>query len=288
MNPVAGKGKARKTTHKLVDFLTDNKIMFRLFYSHYKGHMGEIARELEKKGEDNVIIVGGDGSINEVLNGLENPKKIKIGIIPCGTGNDFSRAVGISTKPSVAMKQIMQNNICEVDYLKTSDKRAINTISIGIDIAVIKKYNRYKSAGKFNYYKALIRALLTYRYTKMQFDIDGIEKDENEYFVAAACNGKYFGGNMMVSPYSKVDDGKISFVAMKRMSPYLIPFRLLGFIKGKHIDKPYVERYLAENVVSNTLTEGNTQTVNYDGELVENSVFDVSIVKNGLNIYLPK
>jgi YegS/Rv2252/BmrU family lipid kinase len=288
VNVASGNGKAKKAIHKVADFLAEKKINFKVFYSHYKGHLQHIATELEKAGETDFVVVGGDGSINEVLNGFKNPSKINLGLIPAGSGNDFAKAAGISLKPLQAINDILQNNIEPIDYLETHEKRAINTISIGIDISVIKRYNRAEKKTKSAYHIALIKSLLFFRGTKMQFDIDGSEKQEDDYMVAVASNGRFFGGGMKVSPHSKINDGKINFVAIKRI-PFLKVFGVMNSMKkGKHIEGKYTEEYLCDRVVSNTLMEGNMQTINYDGELLENSVFDVTCVENGINFYLPK
>ncbi|MCL1945234.1 MAG: YegS/Rv2252/BmrU family lipid kinase [Firmicutes bacterium] len=277
-----------KTVKKLSEYLDSLSIAYSFDYSQYHGHLGELAKKLEIQCVSNIVVMGGDGSINEVLNGLLDPSSIPIGIIPIGTGNDFAKSVKISKDPIVAMRGILNGNIQSVDYFTSLDRRAINTVSIGIDIQVLTRYNKKKRKNKLSYYNALLKSLISYRCKKMQFVVDGFILSPDRYFVAVAANGKYFGGNMKISPNSSLHDGKIHFVAIKKLPFYKIPLALIGMIRGKHIRKKYTQEIPCNTVQCNIEDNSNSfQTVNYDGELLDNSLFDIRVVQGGVRIYLP-
>lgn len=263
---------------------------YEFLYSKKVGDLGEFAKDLESKGAKNIIVMGGDGSINEVLNGIESPENINLGIIPIGTGNDFAKSANIPKDPLKALQIILDNNIVSVDYMYTDTMRAINTISIGIDIEVLTRYNKKKKKSKSSYYRALIASLFKYRCISMQFQVDDTILELDRYFVAVAANGKYFGGNMMISPHSIINDGKIHFVAVKHFPFYKIPFALMGFIKGKHIKKKYTQEIVCDSVIcslNDYKNPENLQVVNYDGELRDKNKFEIKLKKGGCKMYLP-
>jgi YegS/Rv2252/BmrU family lipid kinase len=259
---------------------------YQFVYSLKQGHIVELARELELQGVDNIVVVGGDGSINETINGIQCLDNINIGIIPAGTGNDLAKSLNISTKPLQAMQTILDNNIVCVDYLYTKTRRAINTISMGIDIDVLTRYNAKRKRTRMSYYSSLLRSLIGYRCREMSFVVDGVHLPKSKYFVVVGANGKYFGGNMKISPNSDAKDGKIHFVVIQKIPFYKVPFALLGFVRGKHIGKKYTQEIVAESIVCQLDDPTNQQIINYDGELI-NSQFDIKIAHNGCKIYLP-
>ena len=104
VNPVSGTKKAIKNMQILTKFLIERNIAFCVYTANKKGAAKRIASELERFGAENIIIVGGDGTINEVLNGLENPRNIKLGIIPSGTGNDFAQMLHNKTRKGWRME----------------------------------------------------------------------------------------------------------------------------------------------------------------------------------------
>ena len=148
VNPVSGNKKAIKNMQKLTKFLTERNIAFCVYTTSKKDAAGKIAAELERYGADNIIIVGGDGTLNEVINGIENPRNIKIGLIPSGTGNDFAYALKISTNPIKAMKTILKNRVRQVDYIQGEGYRGVNVIGAGLDTDVLKTYNSVKIKNK--------------------------------------------------------------------------------------------------------------------------------------------
>ena len=236
----------------------------------------------------NVIAVGGDGTFNNVINSIPDFDKVNVGFIPAGTGNDFAQALGISHDPITAIEDILANNIRQVDLIDVAGKICLNVTATGLDIEVLRTYNKMKHfKGKVKYNLALFKTLLCFSSYNANIKIDGKELKRDALLIAAA-NAKYFGGGMMVAPHAEVDDGKMSVTIVKKLSKFIIPFVLLKFMKGKH-DKirKYCESYLCEKFEV-VLPEEEVPAVNIDGEIYENHPYVCKVLPKKLRMFAPR
>ena len=281
VNPVSGNKKAIKNMKVIGKYLTERNIAYCVYSTNEKGSAGIIAGELEKSGVDNIIAVGGDGTLSEIVNGLKEPSNVKLGLIPSGTGNDFAYCAGISLNPITAINTILKNHIVKVDYLQGNNFRGINVIGSGLDIEVLKKYNENKQRNKLKYITSLIKVLKNFEFYNYKIYIDGEIFSNSEYMLAACCNGNRFGGSMKISPNSSITDGKMNVVLIKKVNKKKIPFALIKFMRGKHLDTNFAMEVKCESVK----IEGNN-SLNIDGEIVDNLPFELSIIKKGIKFYL--
>ena len=111
VNYTGGGGKARKTWNRVHDLLKDKKIEYKAYVTKYPGHAGELAAKISEMDDEDIrlVVVGGDGSINEVLNGITDFERIRFGVIPTGSGNDFARGLGITKDPDQALDNILSS-----------------------------------------------------------------------------------------------------------------------------------------------------------------------------------
>lgn len=282
VNPNAGGGRTTKAINLISDILKEKNIDHHIDYAPTPGLAREFASALENQNKKNIIIVGGDGTFSEVLNGVKNPSSMVFGFIPAGTGNDFAKTLKISKDPKKALEIILKGQTMQIDYLQGRSRRAINTVSTGIDIAIIQKYNSYKKRNKLNYYKALLTTAFKYKFPSFKLNVDGDDTQSKDYFVISVCNGQYFGGGMKISPNSSLNDGKMTAVCIHGMKKSKILTRVGGFLKGSHIGKHYVDEYFCNHI---NLDDNKLMTVNFDGELIENEPFNIKVIENGLTIF---
>lgn len=236
----------------------------------------------------NVIAVGGDGTFNNVINSIPDFDKVNVGFIPAGTGNDFALALGISHDPITAIDDILLGNIRNIDLIDVAGKICLNVTATGLDIEVLRTYNKMKHfKGKMKYNLALLKTLLSFGSYKAIIKIDGKEMQKDAFLVAAG-NAKYFGGGMMVTPHGEIDDGKISVTIVNRLAKFKIPFVLLKFMKGKH-DKirKYCESYLCDEFEV-VLPEEEVPAVNIDGEIFENHPYVCKVLPKKLRMFMPR
>lgn len=284
VNPIAGgkKGKKmRKALSLIQQKLNEYQIDFHMHFSEKKGHATAITKELIEKGSTNIIAVGGDGTLHEVINGFSNFDKVNLGIIPCGTGNDFASAINLPLDPEKAIDLIINNEPKYTDFMQMPTVRGLNIIGMGIDVDVLRKYESLKRKTKFGYTRALISTLFKFKPTNFNADFNGENRPYNS-FVACIANGYRYGGGLQVCPVASPTDGVLDFVAVTGMNK----IKLIGaFIKLKKGKVLTLKQAIHEKMENIKITTDLPYTVNVDGELYENIPFEVKIVKNTLKIY---
>jgi len=154
-NPTAGKGKAQRFRASIEKRLEAEGVAYRFWETCDVHDATAIARQLTEGGECDIIAMGGDGTVNEVLNGLTDPGKVNLGIVPCGSGNDFAAAIGIPDTPEGALDVLLHAEPKYTDYMDCSGVRGLNIDTAGsinngslltsmrTVMAAIQTYGRY-------------------------------------------------------------------------------------------------------------------------------------------------
>ena len=286
-NPVAGKGKTQKLLAELTSCLDARRIDYTVFRSESAGHATVLARRLARESGDGALIcMGGDGTLHEIIEGIEDFDGLKLGIIACGTGNDFAKTLGLPVGDiPAALDVILSGKSRAVDYIQLEDHRAHNVTGMGIDADVLERQRRAKVfKGKTGYYLSLIRTLFSFKWNRYEVRIDGGEPVKHTAMITAVCNGKYFGGGMLISPESDPSDGVLNVIIVNRISRLRIPFALMGFFTGKLLSFPFVTQYKCERV--EFITDARP-VINADGELIYGKSFSCGVEKGKLNILVP-
>ena len=128
VNPQGGKGKSLKALATVEETLKSKNIPYIVHKTEYPGHATEITRELSKAPDTVILMMGGDGSFNEILNGIEDFDNVTLGILPCGTGNDFVKASGHPANVKDALDVVLKNNVGHLDYIQLGDRRCLNVL----------------------------------------------------------------------------------------------------------------------------------------------------------------
>lgn len=284
INPIAG-GKHGKKTRKTValieNILKERNVEYCLHLTSYKRHAQKLTEVLIKRGATDIIVVGGDGTLHEVINGFSNFEKVNLGLIPCGTGNDFASALNIPLNPEKALDVILNEQPKYVDFMQMPTVRGINIIGTGIDVDVLKRYNSLKKKNKFNYTTCLIKTLFNFDYIDFTADVDD-KSNKYRSFIACIANGNVYGGGIPVCPVANATDNKLNFVAVSSMAKLKIIGAFLKLKRGKILTMKQATHCTCENVKIET---DKPCTVNVDGELYENIPFEVKIVSNTLKMY---
>ena len=284
VNPIAGGKKGRrliKTLKKIMFHLSKRKIEYAVHITKEHKSSRQKTEELIKNGATDIIAVGGDGTLHEVLNGFCNFEKVNLGIIPCGTGNDFASALNLPTNPIKAIDLIIDGEAKYTDFMQMPTVRGLNIIGMGIDVDVLKKYNALNKKSKIGYTNCLIKTLFDFEYTDFKVELDK-DKIDLRSFVACVCNGHRFGGGIPICPIADPTDNQLDFVAVKEMKRLQI---IGAFIKLK-MGKIFKLKETVHQKTSKVKIEMPIPyTVNVDGELYDNIPFEVEIVSNKLKIY---
>ena len=285
VNPLAG-GKNGKKIKRAVSLITETlknrNIDFNFHYTEYPRHAVTLTGELIKAGATDIIVVGGDGTLHEVLNGFSDFDKVSLGLIPCGTGNDFAAAAGIPEEPEKALDVILTRKPQFTDFMQMPTVRGMNIIGMGIDVDVLRAYEKAKRKTKLTYTLCLIRSLFKFDYIDFDVEISGGKKENYRSIIAAVANGHRYGGGIEICPPANPADGKLDFVAMREMKKLKLIGAFMKLKKGKVLSLPQAVHFNATEI---KITPKGDYTVNVDGQLYDNIPFEVKIMSNVLRMY---
>lgn len=243
----------------------------------------EIARRLTLAGENKLVVIGGDGTLHEVLNGIAEPSQCRLGLIPSGTGNDFAATLGIPLDAEKAARLVVEGKVKPVDYLEVGGVRCMNVGGTGIDVDVLIRCQQGKFfKGKIKYMMSLLKSLSKFKGCKIEIEANGEKKTHNA-LIAVACNGTRFGGGIRICPPAKVDDGKLDVLTVECLSKRQMIKAFMKLLRGKITTYPLTEHFLADRV---RIIPETPQTVQLDGELYDGLDFTAEI-KSGLSMYRP-
>lgn len=284
VNGKAGYGRSWLRTKKLItDKLNEKGIEYRFHSTQYKRHATVLTRELCEQGATDIVAIGGDGTVNEVLNGLD-VEKVNFGIIPHGSGNDFVDSVAIPHKVEEALDVILTKEAKPTDFLVCDGVRGLNIIGTGIDVEILQRCERYKIfKGKLKYFVSLIISLIKFRFYDFKLKKDDGYHDKSAMIICC-CNGKKFGGGIPVCPIASADDQKMEFILVNKMNKAKMLGYLIKLMQGKLLDQPFCDHTTQDEVEA---IFKNPTTIEIDGELYENLRFDIKIVKGGLKLFRP-
>lgn len=285
VNKHGGSGRAALIWDLIENWLKKNlelNLDYKIFESENRGHASELAEKISnidetQDSDKKIVIVGGDGTINEVLNGIKDFDKVKFGIIPTGSANDFGRGLEIKkTEPIKNLQKIVNNKVCRAVDLGLAifeDKSRYFAISagVGMDAIVCKKANTTKvkpilnkfHLGRFAYIILTISSLFSMkcRDVKIKFDDEDSHIYKNLIF-CAAMNTFAEGGGVKMAPDAKYDDGELSALVVQNVPKILAFFAFPFLILGKHtkfksfIIKNFKKMELSSNEVMVSHTDG--------------------------------
>lgn len=289
INPNAGKGRAaRILINKIKSFFTENGGDYEIFQTEKEGDATKIARRLCNEQENvNIFACGGDGTTFEVLNGLVGYKNANLGIIPCGSGNDFVKYFN-GREAFGDLHEQMSGSPVTLDLIKMNDLYSLNSCSVGMDAMVADNVRLFKklpiSAG--------LAYILSVGYTAFKkfdslFDItiDGRSLGKTDCLFAVCANAPYYGGGFKCAPDACPGDNKLNYSIIKSRSKLHI-FNVLGkYRKGLHTS---LKDCYYGNCETMEIVNDKTVTINLDGEIVYDNHAKFEIVKNAVDVILPK
>jgi YegS/Rv2252/BmrU family lipid kinase len=296
VNPNAGKGKGKKDWDQISGLLEKAGLRFFMKFTESKGHAMRLVREAVINGSRKIMTIGGDGTLNEVVNGvfIQNAcasQEITLASIPVGTGNDWGRMFGIGTVYVNAVDIIregrsMLHDIGVADFQDESGQKRryfINIAGLGFESEVVRKTNYQKDrghGGKTIYFYNLLTSLLAYRNTPAEIIIDG-ERKSAEIFSINIGNGRYCGGGMRQTPDALPDDGLLDVTVINGMGKLEIIRNLNILYNGKILSHPKVDGYRCKNL---KIISEKKIWVEADGESLGHTPAEFSILPASIRI----
>jgi YegS/Rv2252/BmrU family lipid kinase len=300
VNPNAGLKKGEKDWFIINEFLNQTALSFETVFTTHKEHAIALTTKFIKKGFRNFIVVGGDGTLNEVVNGIFYQKSVPtyeflIAMIPVGTGNDWCRMFQIPFNYSKAIDLIKNGNtimqdIGRVNYFNSNIAKRryfINVAGMGYDAEVASKTNKDKERGKggpLSYLKNLFSSLLFYKFTETDIRIDDApEQFKNKTFSISVGICKFNGGGMKQLPDAIPDDGLLDMTLIKKLSKFTVIKEVKNLYDGSFIKNPKVQTFRGKSFRIESNPPINLEA---DGESLGHSPFTFDLVAGSLRIVI--
>jgi len=303
VNPNAGSRKGEKDWPRISELLIQNAFSFEPIFTENRNHAINLTAEKIDEGFRKIIVVGGDGTLNEVVNGIFQqqsckPDEIIVGMIPVGTGNDWGRMYKIPKKHPKAIKVIKKDHrfTQDVGHIIYSDEDGeheryfINVSGMGYDALVAQKANRLKDrgrGGKFSYLINIFTGLYQYKYTHFNIVVDGKEVFNGRVLSMNLGICKYNGGGLMQVPNAIPDDGMLDITIIKATSKLRIFQHIASLYDGSFIKLRFVNTHRGKECKIISRPQGSV-FLEADGESLGHSPLLFSVKHKALSFIIPK
>ncbi len=281
INPASARGKMKNRWHLVEETLRAENFPFDAVFTERHEHATELARRAVEAGYDLIVAVGGDGTLNEVANGMLavggkpiNPNAA-LGVITSGTGGDFARSAGIPRDTLAAAQHLARAtqtrslDVGEMIYSRNGQETRryfVNVAGMGFDAEVIERLERggKRGGGTIPYYTTLIATISSYwnKDVALRMDDRRIEGRMNSVII---CNGKYFGGGMMISPNATLDDALFDVIILGDFGTLEVILNTPRLYNGTILTHPKVSEYRAKTV---TVEPKQRMLIEADGEFI--------------------
>lgn len=293
INPEAGARATFKKWPLISRLLNHIGFVFDHHYTEGSGHAIELAREAASDGYSYLVAVGGDGTVNEVANGIlhsGNSAGVSFGIVSTGTGSDFARSAGIPMDYENACRCLVSEKRLTIDagiveFMKNGQKVEryfVNAAGIGFDAAAVEATERMPKyfGGTIPYLAGLLRTLVTYRNKSVVLEV-GDTKEPMTALSIMVANGNYLGGGMHIAPDAVMDDKLFDVVVIGDVGKFDLLKSLPMIYKGTHENHPKVIISRADTVI---IHSEDRLLVHADGELLGEGPASFRMVPSALKV----
>lgn len=283
-NPLAGRGRGKKTATLAQEILNAQNADYQLLYTEHPGHAVELAQRASEKHEV-VVALGGDGTIREVVQGMWQ-SSATLGIIPGGTGNDYARGLGIPRQTALAIETLLGNYAVPFDLGVETDLVFGVSASIGFSVDVLEHVNSHRDGfwkGQSAFIAGVIATLRTLRTYPVKLTIDGqvIKKEVVALFV---MNMPYSGGGMKFTPTAQYNDSLFHVLLIEQISKPDLAWTLPKIYSGKHVNHPAVSIYPGQEIT----VESEPLPIMLDGDIFSTRPLQATLIPNANKVLIPK
>ena len=289
INPTAGKGKLQNgIISRIKDYFSDKKTKFEIYITKFHGDAEKTAKSYAETGEEMCIYAcGGEGTFYEILNGVMGYKNVTLGVVPCGSANDFIKYFNSKSEFMDIHSQV-EGNAIEMDVIKAGDRFCFNGCSVGMDAVVARDMSIFKNlplvSGKAAYKLAIVKTFLCKIGVKIKLSINGNMPEDKFCLFAVIANAPYYGGGYMAAPKAVPNDGKLNFTLVNVISKLRVPKFLKRYEAGDIDDLDYC---YTSDCSSMSFTSEKPIPVNLDGEIIETDSMSFEIIKNAVKFIVP-
>lgn len=261
INAYAGHGLGTRAVDWIVPFLKKHHFSVAYSFTQHPGHATELAKKASVEGFGLVVAVGGDGTVNEVAQGLIGTSTV-MGIIPMGSGNGLARELGISMNMRKSARSLIEGIDLHLDVCRLNNQRFLCTSGIGFDALVAHQMSKSSKRGFLKYIQLVIRESIFYQPLDVRMKIDGVLIEKSVFLITFA-NASQFGNNAYIAPGASMSDGLIDVVLVKKFNKLWMPLFAIALFTKLIPRLPFVDRYKARYV---ELELAETPYYHFDGE----------------------
>jgi len=296
VNPASANGSTGRRWPELARRAAAAGLEGATLFSERQGHLAELAREAALDGAELLVVVGGDGSVNEVVNGLAGlGRQPAVAVVPRGTGWDFSRTFGIPRKIDDAVQIALQGDVRTIDLGRASyrawdgsDATAwfANVASAGMSGAIAKRANETTKAlgGKASYLWATFAVFSGWEATEIEVAVDG-ERRAGPMFDVVIANGRFFGGGLEICPEAEPDDGLFDVLTIGDVTKRDLVQTMPKMYRGTHLPHPKAELLRGSSV---TVTSETPLPIELDGEQPGTTPVTFGVAAGALRLRVPR
>ena len=281
INPKSGKGHARKRAIVAKDYFAGLGFPVEILEGHSLDDFREkFVLKIEHESISGVVAFGGDGFIHEIIQHIVH-REIPLGVIPCGTGNDFARSLGVNQlSMTQQMNLIAQSKIRSIDLGRVDERWFAAILSSGFDAVVNDRANQMKwPRGRMRYNIAMIEKIVQLRAHSYRIRLDGDHIDVEATLVTVA-NGPSYGGGMKVCPDAKLNDGLFDVMVLGKVSRTELLKVFPKVYSGRHVGHPAVTFYRCREI--EIIGSGSSFA---DGEPISSLPLSAECVSNALKVW---
>jgi len=286
-NPTAGGGRALRVAEKVAASLKLAGIQVRVDLTQRRGDAPEFARRALDSGAGRIVVCGGDGTLNELLPVLSESGSPALGIIPCGTCNDFALALGIPFRVSAAVQVLLAGTAAMVDLAQVDDRLFATVAGCGFDARVsqVARDVRWLS-GTAGYLYATLKCLRHFRPPRLRIsgEFGTIEED---VLLVATGNTSSYGGGMRIVPNADPTDSKLDICIVRAVPGWTVLSLLSRVFAGRHVAHPAVRMERSSWVTIESPSSAQPLLLHGDGEDLTTTPFTIEARARAINVILP-
>ena len=295
LNPKSGRPRKQQNLEDLIkSACRKRQLSYHIYYTTCPGDATEYVSSMVRISQERqrFICVGGDGSINEIVNSAPNNPNVEFGVIPKGSGNDFARNFS-NHKMFENIDAQIDGEPMSLDLIKCNDYYCVNMVNIGFDCAVAKEAERIKKwplvSPGISYIIGVLVVLFRKIGTPMKLTFDDGVVIEKEFTLTAIGNGKFCGGGFKAAPIALLEDGLLDVCAIDKVSRATFLSLVSCYKKGTYLENKRAKKVFMYKQVPHFKMEFEEPVpICIDGEIKGAKTIDFEIAKNAFNFVVPK
>lgn len=284
VNPASGKSSYKDKLEYLQNKITEEGLSSLIYFTEYNDNGGLRKFLLDHSQITEVIIMGGDGTVNHLVNAC-HPGKYTMSIVSNGTGNDSVKSLHGVLDFKKQVDIALHGKTSHFDLGVCNERYFVNGVGIGFDGEVVRHmYETGKKQGShLDYLFTVLRIVGGYKEKNLFFSIDGVEYDR-EVLIFTVSNGTTFGGGFVINPFAKTDDGLLNLCLINKIAPWKRFWHLPKLKNGGHFRIKEAEFFTATTI---NIASSTQLVAHMDGEYIGNPPFQISIQNKALKLRTP-